>query len=96
MTSADAEANDPLVNLLRLRKDHPVMTDDERRSAVMELRALRTSPQALGKALRQQAMATGRKPDDDSDEEDDAETVSPRQRRVSPVSTADLYKELGL
>lgn len=94
MTSADAEANDPLVNLLRLRKDRPVMTDEERRSAVMELRALRTSPQALGKALRQQSAKV--KAADSEDEDEDVESVSPRPRKVSPVSTADLYKELGL
>lgn len=96
--SSTGYANDPLVNLLRLRKDRPVMTDEERRKAVMELRELRTSPQALGRALRRVAA-------DEKDEEetgtDNANSASPKTKRSVPQravkdAVGDLYKDLGL
>ena len=82
------------------------MTDEERRAAVMQLRELRTSPQALGRALRQSSAQKA------SEESDDAEEMTadglslsgaskPAKRKTSPVksaptSTKDLYKSLGL
>lgn len=81
--SSDTFANDPLLNLLRLSKLKPVMTDDERRKHVQELRTLRTSPNALGRMLRQQKSA---------------EDAKPAVEKVKDTKTAarDLYKELGL
>lgn len=71
------------------------MTDDERRKAVTELRTLRTSPQALGKALRQQAAETSA-----TEEGLDLTNSAPRRRKPSGKDVkdeaGDLYKELGL
>lgn len=80
------------------------MTDEERRAAVMQLRELRTSPQALGRALRQKAAATDEAEDQSpsSLNENGIPLGSTRSKKPSgktttkATSTADLYKELGL
>lgn len=59
------------------------MTDDERRAHVIELRTLRTSPQALGRMLRKEASVE--------------EGKEPMEKRKSVDESAqELYKELGL
>lgn len=79
--SSTGFANEPLVNLLRLRKERPVMTQDELRLHVGTLRGLRTSGAALGRMLKQEAAIEDAK-------------LAPVKRET--VSTKDLYKELGL
>lgn len=78
-------ANDPLVNLLRLRKDRPVMTQDELRAHVNSLRTLRTSPQALGRQLRADSVAK------------EKVAKEPVEVKVdTKKGAADLYGSLGL
>lgn len=95
--SSSSFANDPLVNLLRLRKEKPVMTDEERRQAVLQLRELRTSPQALGRALRQR---TSQEAQEDEEQNSDSPPAGPRKKPTTTAAkkadTADLYKSLGL
>lgn len=83
------------------------MTDEERRQAVMQLRELRTSPQALGRTLRKRSSD-----EDMTDGETEQTTQSlnetgisldsgksgkPRKKPAAKTtSAADLYKELGL
>lgn len=76
-------ANDPLVNLLRLRKDKPILSEEERRAATLELRRLRTSPQALGRTLRQEAAEDAAKP-------------APVKQKAVKDEARDLYGDLGL
>lgn len=57
------------------------MTQDELRAHVNECRRIRTSPQALGRLLRQEAAEEEAKP-------------APVKRKET--STKELYKELGL
>lgn len=52
--STSSFANDPLLRLLQPKPLH-LMSQDEIRKQVNELRTLRTSPQALGRALREEA-----------------------------------------
>lgn len=101
LDSTTAFANDPLCNLLRLRKDRPVMSDEERRQAVMQLRELRTSPQALGRAMRQSAAQKLKESSEEENELDqflDSNVSVPQKKKSAgkQTSTADLYKELGL
>ena len=57
------------------------MTQDELRAHVNQLRTLRTSAQALGKMLKQEAAEDAAKP-------------APQKREK--VNANDLYKDLGL
>jgi adenylate kinase len=77
------------------------MTDEERRQAVMHLRELRTSPQALGRAMRQSAAQKVRETEEEDEEGIvlDSNASVPRKRKQTAsktVSTTELYKELGL
>lgn len=97
--STSASANDPLINLLRLRKDKPVMTDDERRAAVMQLRELRTSPQSLGRAMRQSAAQKVQEDEEELlglDVGAGSPSVTKKKKPSVKVEVKDLYKTLGL
>ena len=79
------------------------MSDEERRSAVMQLRELRTSPQSLGRAMRQSAAQKVEESEDEEEMTVDGLSLSvgsakPRKKKsaATAVSTKDLYKELGL
>lgn len=104
LDSSSGFANDPLVNLLRLRKDKPVMSDEERRAAVMELRTLRTSPQALGKQLRKAAAESEDEESSNPNETglslDGTRSGKPRSASKSAKAAKDelkdLYGSLGL
>lgn len=77
------------------------MSDEERRQAVMQLRELRTSPQALGRAMRQSAAQKLKESSEEENELDqflDSNVSVPQKKKSAgkQTSTADLYKELGL
>lgn len=74
-------ANEPLLGLLK-RPTH-LMSPEELRATVQELRQLRTSPQALGKKLRQEVAKKVRVADEKE------ETATPRKGSLD-----DLMKEL--
>ena len=91
--SSSGFANEPLLRLLKTPTH--LMTPEERRKHVMELRQVRVQPQALGKMLREGAEAKKSGGSKRGKIVDDGRVDEEAEQTSGKKSFEDMMKEFG-